>query len=347
MSSRSIAGSTARPVTADAGKRFDWLVQAAIAWLVGGLFADGWAHNNALPDSFWTVWHAIFYSGYAACAAVLLGTIAVRRPAAASWRDAIPRGYRAAAAGIVVFGIGGLFDMAWHTAFGIELGNDALLSPSHLLLGLGLFLIVSGPFLADVGRRDGAASLAQRLPMVASVLAIFLLLTFFTMYSGPYSNFLGATGNGTSSDRVFRGLLGMFLFSGFIAGVLLVVLRRTTLPVGAITLILGLDGVAMILMTNRNTPLDAQLAFSGVAIGAGLIGDVLLWRLRPSAVRPLALRMLVTLLPMIYFALYFTVIGVRYGFGWSGNFLSGSVILCGAVGLLLSFIALPPAVDPP
>jgi hypothetical protein len=126
----------------------------------------------------------------------------------------------------------------------------------------------------------------------------------------------------------------------------LVVLRRTTLPVGAITIILGLDGVAMILMTNRNTPLDAQLAFSAVAIGAGLIGDVLLWRLRPSAARPLALGALVALLPMTYFALYFAVIGVRYGFGWSGNFLSGSVILCGAVGLLLSFVALPPEVDP-
>jgi len=100
-------------------------------------------------------------------------------------------------------------------------------------------------------------------------------------------------------------------------------------------------------MTNRSTPLDAQLAFSAVAVGTGVIGDVLLWRLRPSAVRPLALRMLVTLLPMTYFALYFAVIGVRYGFGWSGNFLSGSVILCGAVGLLLSFIAFPPAVDPP
>jgi len=106
VSSRSIAGSTARAVTADAGRRFDWLVLAAIAWLVGGLFADGWAHNNALPDSFWTVWHAIFYSGYAACAAVLLGAIALRRPAAATWGDAIPRGYRAAVAGIVAFGIG-------------------------------------------------------------------------------------------------------------------------------------------------------------------------------------------------------------------------------------------------
>jgi len=99
-------------------------------------------------------------------------------------------------------------------------------------------------------------------------------------------------------------------------------------------------------MTNRNTPLDAQLAFSAVAIGAGIVGDVLLWRLRPSAARPLALGALVALLPMTYFALYFAVIGVRYGFGWSGNFLSGSVILCGAVGLLLSFVALPPEVGP-
>jgi len=345
VSSRSIAGSAARPVAADAGTGFDLLCIAAIAWLVGGLFADGWAHNNALPDSFWTVWHAIFYSGYAACAAVLLGAIALRRPAAASWSAAIPRGYRAAVAGIVAFGFGGLFDMAWHTAFGIELGNDALLSPSHLMLGLGLFLIVSGPFLAGATRRDDAASLAQRLPMVASILAIFLLLTFFTMYSGPYSNFLGATGNGTSSDRIFRGLLGMFLFSGFIAGLLLTILRRTTLPIGSITIILGLDGVAMILMTNRNTPIDAQLAFSAVAIGAGIVGDVLLWRLRPSAARPLALRALVTLLPMAYFALYFAVIGVRHGFGWSGNFLSGSVVLCGALGLLLSFVALPPSLE--
>jgi hypothetical protein len=329
----------------DTGQRFDWVVIAAIAWLVGGLFADGWAHNNNLPDSFWTVWHAIFYSGYTACAVVILGAIAMRRPAAPSWRAAMPRGYRAAATGVVVFGIGGLFDMAWHTAFGIELGNDALLSPSHLMLGLGMFLIVSGPLLADLGRRDDDTSLARRLPMVLSVVAIFLLLTFFTMYSGPYSNFLGATGNGTSSDRLFRGLLGMFLFSGFIAGLLLMVLRRATLPVGAITLVLGLDGVAMILMTNRNTPLDAQLAFSAVAIGAGVVGDVLLWGLRPSASRPTALRALVALLPMAYFGLYFAVIGVRYGFGWSGTFLSGSVVLCGALGLLLSFVAMPPVAE--
>ena len=336
---------TTRALAADAGKRFDWLMLGGIAWLVGGLYADGWAHNNALPDSFWTVWHAIFYSGSAAVAAIVLGAIAIRRPQAAGWREAVPRGYLAVAAGAVVFGFGGIFDLGWHTAFGIELGNDALLSPSHLMLGLGMFLMVSGPYLADLRRRDQSASLAHRLPMVLSVVAIFMLLTFFTMYSGPYSNFLGASGNGTSSDRLFRGLLGMFLFSGFIAGLLLMVLRRTTLPVGAVTLILGLDGVAMILMGSRSTPLDVQLSFSSVAIGAGIVGDLLLWRLRPSAARPLALRTLAAGVPVAYFVLYFAVVYVRYGFGWTFTFVAGSVVLCGVVGLLLSFVAVPPALD--
>ena len=324
-------------------RRFDWLATAGIAWLLTGLLLDGWAHNNRLPDSFWTVWHAIFYSGYAALAALVLGAIALRRPRLARLRDAIPRGYGPAAVGVIAFAIGGFLDMLWHTTFGVEVGNDALLSPSHLLLGLGMFLLVSGPLLADLERGEDGATLARRLPMILSLVATFVLLTFFTMYSGPYSNFLGASGNGTTGDRLFRGLLGMFLFSAFISGLLLMVLRRTALPVGAITLILGLDGVAMILMGSRDTPIDAQLSFSGVAIAAGIIGDVLLWRLRPSAARPLALRALVTALPMAYFTLYLAVVGLRYGYGWSMPFLTGSVFLCGAVGLLLSLVAMPPS----
>ena len=343
MSSQTIALGAARPLAADAGRRFDLLAIATIAWLLGGLYADGWAHNNRLPDSFWTVWHAIFYSGFAACAVVILGAIALRRPAAPRWRAAIPRGYAAAALGIGVFAVGGVADTAWHTAFGVEVGNDILLSPSHMLLALGMFLIVSGPFVADLRREDRSPSLARRLPMVLSLVAIFSLFTFFTLYSGPYSNFLGATGNGTTSDRVFRGLLGMFLFSGLLSGLLLVVLRRTSLPVGAVTLILGLDGVAMILMGSRDTPLEVQLSFGAVAVGAGIVGDALLRWLRPSAARPLALRTVASVLPAIYFVLYFTVVYLRYGFGWTFTFISGSVILCGVIGLLLSFVALPPA----
>ena len=54
------------------------------AWLVGGLFLDGWAHAHGKVDqSFFTPWHAVFYSGFAAVALALLANIAWRRIAEA------------------------------------------------------------------------------------------------------------------------------------------------------------------------------------------------------------------------------------------------------------------------
>src|SRR5437867_7110407 len=140
--------------------RLDWLIVGASAWLGAGLYWDGWAHGYGLPDSFWTIWHAAFYSGFAACAAVILGAVARNRPNAATWRAAIPAGYQWAVLGVFVFGVAGVFDMVWHTIFGIELRTDALLSPSHLALGTGAALMVSGPFVAAT-RRVGSGLLAQ------------------------------------------------------------------------------------------------------------------------------------------------------------------------------------------
>src|ERR1700687_3189355 len=136
MATLTAAPDVSTPRPQPLGVRFDWLVIAASAWLLGGLYWDGWAHGYGLPDSFWTIWHAAFYSGYAAAAAVIFGAIARARPQSPTWRAAIPSGYEAAVAGVFVFGFGGAFDMAWHTIFGIELSTDALLSPSHLVLAL-------------------------------------------------------------------------------------------------------------------------------------------------------------------------------------------------------------------
>ena len=73
-------------------------------------------------------------------------------------------------------------------------------------------------------------------------------------------------------------------------------LRRGTLPVGALTVMLGLNAVAMILMRGH-APLDVQVTFMLVAIGAGAVGDLLLWRLRPSDARPLQLHVFAFALP--------------------------------------------------
>ncbi|MGH2943324.1 MAG: hypothetical protein ACRDLN_11200, partial [Solirubrobacteraceae bacterium] len=108
------------------------------AWLIGGLFLDGWAHNTRpLLETFFTPWHAVFYSGFAAIATWIGWLAWSRREPGGSWIRALPRGYPAAAAGVLMFSIAGLGDMTWHQAFGIEQGLAALLSPTHLGLFAG------------------------------------------------------------------------------------------------------------------------------------------------------------------------------------------------------------------
>jgi hypothetical protein len=178
--------------------------------------------------------------------------------------------------------------------------------------------------------------------MVLSLSAFFSLLTFFTLYADPYNPMLGARFSDLGEDRVFHGLLGMFLFSAFLGGVLLVMLRRTVLPVGTLPLVLGLNAVAMNLMHSHG-PIHIVITFVGVVLATGVIGELLLHALRPSPARPVALRAVATLVPMVFWSLYFTAVFFLRGLGWSYTFVSGAVVLCGVVGLLLSYVAVPPA----
>ena len=314
--------------------RLDWLIVAASAWLGAGLYWDGWAHGYGLPDSFWTIWHAAFYSGFGACAAVILGAVVLKRPRATSWRAAIPAGYEYAVAGVFIFGVGGIFDTLWHSIFGIEFSTDALLSPSHLVLATGAALIVSAPFAA--ARRAPRPDLARQLPAVISLTFLLGTFTFFTLYAGPYSGVIGA-GLRPSDATLVRAMLGVILFSAIIVGCALVGLRRGVLVPGALTVMLGLNGVAMILMRGHAS-LEVQLSFALVAIAAGAVGDFLVSRLRPSPDRVIALRAFAFLLPAVYFAMYLGIVVWRVGSGWTVHELTGMVTMAGIVGLLTSFV---------
>jgi hypothetical protein len=75
-----------------------------------------------------------------------------------------------------------------------------------------------------------------------------------------------------------------------------------------------------------------------VAIAAGVAGDILLWRLRPSLDRVRELRVFAFLLPVAYFAIYLAVVILFVGSGWTIHSLTGVVLLSGVIGLLLSFV---------
>lgn len=337
-----LTGTTAAaPTLPLRGIRHDWIVVLASLWMGAGLYWDGWAHGYRLPDSFWTVWHAAFYSGFAASALAVLAPAVLARPRTASWRAAIPAGYAYAVAGVFIFAAGGVFDMVWHLLFGIEFAVDALLSPSHLLLGTGAALIVSAPFVAARGR--AGRGLVEQLPAVLSLTMLLGVFTFFTLYAGPYSGVIGA-GPRPADAQLVRATLGVYLFSALITGVALVALRRGTLPAGALTVLVGLNGIGMILMRGHAS-LDTQLAFSLVAVLGGSFGDVLVWRLRPSADRALALRAFAFAFPAAYWALYLGVVALVAGTGWTVHELTGIVFVSGVVGVLTSLVwdAGPPA----
>src|SRR5262249_51137011 len=67
--------------------RFDWLIAGLSAWFLGGIYLDGWAHTHVPAlETFFTPWHAVLYSGFAAVAFALAVTQARNMRHGAPWR---------------------------------------------------------------------------------------------------------------------------------------------------------------------------------------------------------------------------------------------------------------------
>jgi hypothetical protein len=132
------------------GRRFDLIVSLLSLWILAGLYLDGSAHHH-IPDlieTFFTPWHAVLYSGFAASAGLLLITQWRNVSKCYRWTHSLPKGYMASLVGAVIFMFSGGADFLWHTAFGFEVGLEALVSPSHLALAVGGVLMISGPLRA-------------------------------------------------------------------------------------------------------------------------------------------------------------------------------------------------------
>ena len=156
--------------------------------LMSGVIQDGWAHAHGKVDqSFLTPWHAILYSTMA-LNGLVLGGIALRNRFGAGYAPlrALPYGYTTALFGVVLFALGGVADLAWHSAFGIETGIDALISPSHLLLAFSGMLVFSGP-IRSIAHQYGPQTGGWKAlgPMVFGLLASLTMLGFFLGYAQP------------------------------------------------------------------------------------------------------------------------------------------------------------------
>jgi hypothetical protein len=324
--------------------RFDRVMVALSYWFLVGMYLDGWAHHHGQTDSsFFTPWHAVLYTGALAVGIALGLKQGLNMLKGHAWDRALPSGYFAALWGIVIFFVGGVFDFAWHTLFGIEENMQALLSPSHLLLASGAFLFISAPLRAAWGRRD-SAKWADLLPAILSLGAILSQLTFFTQYANFASRPQTLIQMPSGADTYYfdqYGVMSMLIPTCLGVGVVLFSLRRWKLPVGAVTLLWTLNTALMIWLRFRFVSgiLPALIAFPF----GGVLADFYLWRFKPSADRPEALRWFAISIPFVTSLVYLLILNsVGDGLWWQIHMWLGVPFLTGIAGLFLSLLSVPP-----
>ncbi|KPV52883.1 hypothetical protein SE17_12825 [Kouleothrix aurantiaca] len=298
-----------------------------------GCFWDGWAHNHHRVDNtFFTPWHAVFYSGFLAVALLLGGALALSMLRGRTWLDATPAGYELAILGVPLFAFGGVFDLIWHQMFGFEVGIEPLLSPSHLLLATGLAMIVSAPLRA--ARRNGAESgVLGRLPALLALVWTLSVITFLTQFTNPFVDvWARSLDDGILGHAM--GVAGVLVQSALLVGATLFALRRGLLLPGGVTVLFTLN--ALLMTTQHET-----YALLPVALLAGALGDLLVFVLKPAVTRPLALRVFAFALPAALYLMYFLLLKAGGQLVWSTNLWTGATMLAGIVGLLLSYVAVP------
>ncbi|HEX6684672.1 MAG TPA: hypothetical protein VF062_17840 [Candidatus Limnocylindrales bacterium] len=156
------------------------------AWIIVGIYIDGWAHVNMGDrlETFFTPWHAVFYSGLAAFFGWLAVVgLMVRRPGDSPQAvfGRLPVGYKAGTIGAAIFAVGGAADMFWHELLGIETSIDALLSPPHIVLLCGFLLMGTTAW-----RSQRAVSDTATIPELISLASVVAVVGFFLNYLAPF-----------------------------------------------------------------------------------------------------------------------------------------------------------------
>jgi hypothetical protein len=337
----------ARPIS---GIKYELVYIALTAWMVFGAFLDGWAHNMGfVNDSFFTVWHLVLYTGYAAVAVMLGVTHLVNLSKGYAWNKTMPRGFEIAAVGVIVFGVAGAGDLIWHSIFGIETGADATLSPTHMGLIAGAVLIAGAPFRAAWARSaDEQATLGRNalLPMILSltftysIIAFILQIYFFATSPLAGRGFITPTSGLDVELFKWFNAIGVVVHTMLLMGFLLLAIKRwgTAIRPGSITLVLMISGLLMTFET-------MQIRFVPAFILAGIVGDVLRWRLKlntsNSPQNRKALHFFSLWFPLIQYLFLILTLAITDSIWWTPHAVVGVVVAAGVAGLATSYLVFP------
>ncbi len=320
--------------------RFDWLIVALSLWMVGGMHLDAWAHHIVEIETFFTPWHAALYTGFLALAATISGYWIRSLRRGFRWENALPVGYSLSLLGVGLFTIGAVGDMLWHLAFGIEDNIEALLSPTHLLLGFGGALIATGPLRAAWARNESAPSLTSLLPGLLSLSLLLAALTFFTIFANPLSDAELATGarpllDETAFAAQALGIAAILVQTTIMMGLILLAKKRWRLPFGSVTLILTVSATLTVAVHE-----DFHLLV--IALLTGLAADLMMRYLEADQTSQRSFRLFSLSVPVVYYVLYFATLAIGGEIWWSIHIWAGAIVIAGIAGWLISYAFLPP-----
>ena len=349
-----------RPVAPVTSVRDDLVTTGFGAWMIVGLFVDGWAHLNlAGLETFFTPWHGVLYSGFAAGAGWLTVLALRGHRAGLRWPEALPRGYRLGAAGVLLFGAGGVGDMIWHVIFGVENGIDALLSPTHLVLLTGAALALSSALRAGWARPVGPRrpGLRAELPAVVSLTLVTALAAFFLLYTSVFTDPTASTPylpapegtpeHAASETPVAAGVAGYLVTTVLLVLPLLLAERQGRRPRGAVVLLVG--AVSWLsAAVGGFTPfgLTAAALVTGAAVLVEVLTDLAaLAKLSPA----LRLPVFGASVPALLWPAQLAAVAVTVGIGWPVELWSGVVVLsalaAATLGVLVGWHPSVPALE--
>ncbi len=344
--------------------RFDWTVLVLGLWCFVGMAVDGWGHKHgAVDDSFFTPWHAIWYSGFTAYASFITfalwrlhdGPIPTSPTDLKNFLSGMPAGYSSAVAGMVVFSLAGFGDMLWHTFLGIEGGIDILLSPTHLGLAAGLALTLMAPvWSAWHDPSSGKAGLGSQIPILFGLGATWSVVTLFTSYihhqTIPYNSLCAVLSTCSDGNQGLElGVSAILLQSAILTGVILLFIKRWKPAPGAFTVLLGVNGLAIAAFA----PGEVKVAWKHLLapLASGIVLDLAHKLISSGKIRFFAF-VIPSSHTLVWILLWMTQVPFKFGthngypvmspFGWTIHSTIGAIFLAGCVGILMSIVISPP-----
>ncbi|MBI19707.1 MAG: hypothetical protein CMB73_03940 [Euryarchaeota archaeon] len=346
-------------------KYYDPIVLILGMWCLVGLLIDAFAHiAGEVDDTFFTPWHAIWYSGSAAYGAYIFYAILpeggfqqlIKSPF--SVLKGIENHHKPGVYGIIVFAISGFGDMIWHELLGVEENTDILLSPTHIGLFTGLIMSVTAPvWSAWADAKSGKDGLKSQLLLVFGVGAAWtvclLMFKYANLWLAPlqsycYSATLDYCWYSDYNEALQIGLRSMYIQAALTTAVLAVFLQRWSPERGSMFVLFSFNALGVWVYST----FDYSLLWMGLILAVIAEIFVFIHRMKgPKWYIPFMVAMQIIVL--IGFMLISTadISDTRYWiegvnlhvipFGWSIHSTVGSIVVSATIAWVGSIIAFP------